>query len=157
MITMTSSPTTCCSKPISGCWRCRAVVIVLLAMIGLVHHSAQSASASCGDYLLHSGMEQHQGAVNTLQGSSNSLLTKLGSDGSLPSKPTAPCSGPHCRSQSLPVAPVPVPTNLSPETETAALMLALSAPVPQGVAAVHPQSEREPVRCGFLLFRPPCA
>jgi hypothetical protein len=124
-------------------------------MLGIVHLSTQSALASCGDYLLHSGMEQHQGFVNSLP--INFLLADVGPNGSLPSQPAAPCSGPHCRSQSLPVAPVPVPTNLSPETETAALMHALSAPVPQGVAAVHPQSEREQVRCGFPLFRPPCA
>jgi hypothetical protein len=155
MITMTSSLTTCCSKPMSGLWRCRAVMVAWLAILGIVHLSAESASASCGDYLLHSGMDQHQGFVNSSP--LNFPLADVGPNGSIPLQPAAPCNGPHCRSQSLPVAPLPVPTNPSPDTETAALMLALSAPVPQGVAAVHPQSEREPVRCGCPLFRPPCA
>jgi hypothetical protein len=103
---------------------------------------AQSARASCGDYLAHAGGSNLQGAT----------------DPHGPMSPAAPCRGPHCR-QAPDRAPLPAPQRfvIVPTRDALGLLNSNCILDQQSTWLVCESEQILPSFCGLDLFRPPRA
>ncbi|MBL8811392.1 MAG: hypothetical protein JNM43_14565 [Planctomycetaceae bacterium] len=138
-----------CSASIRRLWVCLAVLLGSL-MTGLPSVQAET----CGHYLYRNGkpVAQHHGQMVAPE--------ELSKDGlAVPQEtknPFAPCNGPHCRSNSNPLLPAPVPTSMTQSTDPAVLLEALLSLMSDGDMTSLPASERGAHYQAMSIFRPPC-
>lgn len=131
--------------------RCHGCFLLgFLVIFSLMPFSVRSVAASCGDYLHHSRDLPIHPLMHI-----DSFPDELISEVSLPSDPTIPCHGPHCRSNPTPIAPASAPTLITWNSETAALLQTTLATLGEWVTPIYPISQREFVSGGRSIFRPP--
>ena len=152
-----TSPTQTCSndQPLQSVQGGVRRSLLLAVTLGVVFSWAQSASASCGNYLFRNGkpvaghsMPEHQ----VVQGSTVEFAN---SDVPVQA-PVRRCSGPNCSSSPVPLAPVPaVPVNLLRSLDPAVLLELTSVSSETRRATELPESERGARYLPSSIFRPP--
>ena len=148
---MCGTPTNCSVYPGRSIQMSRCFLLGLVAVFAFLRCSAGTALASCGDYL-HQGRDLHNAQSMHVDSSSIDLTSQM----QLPSDPATPCSGPHCRSNSTPVAPASAPGFIHWNSETAALLETRLVKLAEGSTRISLTSRIELTSGGCSIFRPPC-
>lgn len=123
--------------------------IVFLGLLGPDVHAE-----TCGNYLFKNGQPV---SVSHKFSHADTTAAATRHQQQLPALPKAPCNGPGCRKQSVPLAPPPVaPVSVTASDPAAILDFLLSANTcVDGI--VSPQSEKGEHWVAKEVFRPPTA
>ena len=134
----------------------RLFLAILIVVLVQWSRFANSAVASCADYLL----QHSKPVINHFSdtGHYKSLVSLAIVDPFTPLRPAStPCNGPHCSRTPDPIAPVEAPSTVRlRNSDQAALLADLAHPKSNGERLIIPESERGAFFEPRPLFRPPC-
>ncbi len=151
---MATSPTTRGNtQPVSGLRLCLRRMVVMVGALGFYLALAETASASCGNYLFRNGKPVSSHSMDQTTG----MESESPHSEALPLEvPMRRCSGPNCSSNPLPLAPVPAaPLRLGSVFDQAAILEKLAqADLSRSVIEI-PESERGACYEPSSIFRPP--
>jgi hypothetical protein len=134
----------------------RGIVTTVIVLTAIVLSADGVFASTCGHYLYRNGkpVSQHNGPMGVVE-----FGVDVAEEHVQPVRPDAPapCKGPGCKGQSIPLVPASAPFTISRTLDPAALLDDLLSRDGSQKSFLRPHSERGEFYQAARLFRPPCA